>query len=109
MFAAVLPHQRPISFGIALAVRSAVLLLVAAAATVGAVAIIASCRGGDSWVALTFALLTGGASAIALAAFLPFQQRATAAAAAALLLAGAYGAIAWAAIEAADVGGHCFH
>ena len=86
------------------------MLLVSAAATVGAVAIIASCRGGSSlWEAITLALFTGGASAIALAAFLPLRQRATAGAAAALVLAGAYGAIAWAAIEAVDVGGHCFH
>jgi len=93
----------------ALAVRSAVLLLVAAAATVGAVAIIASCSAGTSWEATVLALFTGSASAIALAAFLPLRQRAAAGVAAALLLASAYGAIAWAAIEAADVGSHCFH
>ncbi len=92
-----------------MAVRSAVLLLVAAAATVGAVTIIASCRGTPSWDATAFALLTGSAAAIALAAFLVLRQRATAGAAAALLLAGAYGAIAMTAIEVADVGGHCFH
>ncbi|MBA3366101.1 MAG: hypothetical protein H0U03_10010 [Actinobacteria bacterium] len=92
-----------------MAVRSAVLLLVAAAATVGAVAIIANCREGTSWDAMAFALLTGSASAIALAAFLQLRQRAIAGTAAALLLAGAYGAIALAAIQAADVGGNCFH
>jgi hypothetical protein len=92
-----------------LTIRSAVLLLVAAAATVGAVAILASCREGDSWQAMTLALVTGGAAAIALAAFLPLRERATAGIAVALLLAGAYGAIVVAATEAANVGGHCFH
>ena len=85
------------------------LLLVAAAATVGTVAILASCREGTSWDALTAALLTSSASAIALAAYVPLRQQPTVGAAAALLLGGAYGGIWLAAIEAADVRGHCFH
>ncbi len=85
------------------------LLILAAAATVGTVAIMDSCREGTSWEAMIGALLTGSAGAIALAAFLPLRQRATAGAAAALLLAAAYGAIWLVLIEAADVGRHCFH
>ncbi len=74
-----------------------------------AVAIIASCRDGSLWQATTVGLFTGSATAVALAAFLPLRQRASAGAAAALLVAGLYGGVVWAAIEAADVGGNCFH
>jgi hypothetical protein len=76
---------------------------------VGVVTILASCRGGSWWQATTVGFFTASATAIALAAFLPLRQRATAGAATALLVAGLYGGAAWAAIEAADVGGHCFH
>ena len=75
----------------------------------GAVAIIANCRQGNSWEAATVGLFTGSTSAIALAAFLPLRGRIAAGAAAAVFLGGGYGAIAWAAIEAAGVGDHCFH
>jgi hypothetical protein len=90
-------------------VRSLVLLLVSAAALVGTVAILDGCREGTAWEATTVALLTGGGSAVALAAFLPFRQRKITALGISLLVAASYGATWLVGIEEAGVGDHCFH